>query len=74
MERKVIKPSFNHYGLITGRLAEMKAWYETVIGMTTIHDQSLHGALAKSQSRVIERSDLPSSIIATRWANRKQRS
>jgi len=69
MERKVIKPSFNHYGLITGRLAEMKAWYETVIGMTTIHDQSLHGALAKSQSRVIERSDLPTrsarTLIAT---------
>jgi len=36
MERKVIKPSFNHYDLITGRLAEMKAWYETVIGMTVV--------------------------------------
>jgi len=31
MEGKVIRPRLNHYGLITGQLAEMKAWYETVI-------------------------------------------
>jgi len=38
MERKVIKPSLNHYGLIAGQLAEMKAWHETVIGTITVHE------------------------------------
>jgi len=35
---KFIKPSLNHYGLIAGQLAEMKAWHETVIGTITVHE------------------------------------
>jgi catechol 2,3-dioxygenase-like lactoylglutathione lyase family enzyme len=38
MKQEIIKPSLNHYGVITGQLDEMKAWYETVVGMTTVHE------------------------------------
>ena len=35
---RIIRPKLNHYGLVTGRLNEMKRWYEMVVGMKTVHE------------------------------------
>jgi catechol 2,3-dioxygenase-like lactoylglutathione lyase family enzyme len=38
MNQEVIRPKLSHYGVVTGQLDDMKAWYGTVLGMTIVHE------------------------------------